>query len=172
MAQAITMRCSDICWRFRGLASPYTLKFAQALSEVRPALAVSVVLVAHDTDDRYGLRITVPPPVGGTGPLYIDAADDEVTLAFDLWEMGYSPELEAVAPELFLAEAIATIDGILDERIAIALAVREDDACIGPGTFQVGDCTPFDHWSHRRVCVRSWRGTLNRGWTLPWPGVE
>lgn len=68
-------------------------------------------------------------------------------------------------------DAVAEITGLRSERLVLALLVH-DDRCVGTGLFAAHGENPFADWLDRRVCVRSWRGTFDSGWTLPWEDMD
>lgn len=153
--------------------SPFASKFAKRLFAAHRSLQADIVAVPHDADDRFGLRFTIPAALFGGGPLCIEAADSAVTVAFDLWDNVHEvSELGAATKDQVMDDALAEITGILSERLALALAVREDDHCVAAGLFAIGGEILFSDWPNRRVCVRSWRGTFDSGWTRPWPEMD
>jgi len=91
--------------------SPFAERFRSQLELEYPELAASATLIPQDGGSDYGLRIEVPPATAGTSPMTIEAADEEIMVCFDLWEIHY----EAIT------EALSEIDGILTEKRAILL---------------------------------------------------
>lgn len=148
----------------------FPTRFVNRLMREHPGLVATVSPIPHDSGPDYGVRIVVPPPPGMDEPLIIEVADAEVCVAFDLWSMEYSADVVEFEPrtdDAAIGEAVGIIVGILEERLAIALGVRQDDRCVLAYTYAV-DRFPPDDWDLRR-CVRSWRGTYDHGWCLPWP---
>lgn len=155
------------------LISPFAADFAKRLFTAHPELRAEMQPVPHDTDDRFGLRFTIPAVLSGAGPLRVEVVDSEVTISFDLWENFHRvDEFEAATEDQAKDDAVTEITGLLSERLALALLVREDDRCVGAGLFAVDGENPFTDYPDRRVCVRSWRGTFDSGWTLPWPEMD
>jgi len=145
--------------------------FRAQLGLKHPALAASATLIPQDGGPDHGLRIEVPPATSSTSPMTIEAVDEEVMVSFDLWHMDYTVgPYEAATVAEAIDEAVSIIEGILAERTAIFLSARDDDHCVMAGTFSVADGPPEE--KYYRLCVRSWRGTYDMGWCLPWPVWE
>lgn len=140
-----------------GLLNERSRRFAQALLREFPGWEPYLQLASHDGAAPGTLVVEVPPPPPGTGPLWIDTGNGEITVAFADWHSHYGSWMDADEEEA-ARDALDTIRDIIDERL---LSVAALDGERWRGSWSVAPGEPVETRHGETTRVRSWRGTYD-----------
>lgn len=137
----------------------FSRKFLEWLRQRRPELAEVAAVDEQWTSLPNPLVIRLHPPQADLPELEISSENEEVTLFYDRWHAhfgfwGDQPD------EAGFQEALDSLDEILQERVAITVAMVADE-WRGSHTWRPGEPLPEPPLGGM-VYIRSWRGTFNR----------
>jgi hypothetical protein len=138
------------------LLNEHSRRFAEALLREFPEWAPYLRL-ADGREAPGTLVVEVPPPPPGTGPLWIDTGNGEITVAFADWHSHYG-SLTGADDEQATRDALDAIHEIIDERL-LSVAAMEGGRWRRSWSVAPGEPVETRHGDTTRV--RSWRGTYD-----------
>lgn len=132
-------------------------RFAEALLREFPEWAPYLRRADDDDPEPGTLLVEVPPPPPGTGPLWIDTENEEITVAFADWHSHYTAWRDE-DEEASMRDALAAIREIVEERLLSVAALNGEQ---WRRSWSVAPGEPVETRHGDTTRVRSWRGTYD-----------